>query len=107
MVSERELRAKRVYVGCFAVICLGGAVALSFAPGNEGFQGALVRVGVLLSTFWLALPSGKRPAAWRGISSNWAIFGGVILAIAIPRLRAMFPVLAIVIGIAWFAKPRK
>ena len=107
MVSDSELRAKRVYVGFFAVVCLGGAIALAFAPGNEGLQGAFVRVGVLLSAFWLALPSGKRPAAWRGMSSNWAIFGGVILAIAIPRLRAMFPILAIVLGIAWFAKPRK
>jgi hypothetical protein len=107
MVNDGELRQKRVYVGFFSVACLAGATTLAFFPGNEGFQGALLRVGVLLAAFWLALPTKDRPAAWRGISSNWALFGGILLAAIIPRARAMFPILAIFMGIAWFARPKK
>ena len=107
MVSDDELRKKRVYVGLFSLICLIGAGVLSFFPGNEGLQGALLRVGILLFAFWLALPTNKRPAAWKGLSSNWVLVGGVVMAAAIPRLRAMFPVLAVFAAIAWFARPRK
>lgn len=107
MVSDEQLRQKRIYVGLISVACISGAVVLAAFPEHEGLQGALMRVGILLAAFWLALPSKHRPAAWKGLSSNWVLFGGIIAAIAIPRARAMFPVIAVIIAIAWFVRPRK
>lgn len=109
MVNEEELRGKRIYVGLLAIGCLVGAAAtMILRPDDTGLLGALIRVGMLLSAFWLAMPTATRPAAWKRLpSSNWAIFGMIISAILIPRLKYMFPVLAVFAGVAWFARPRK
>ena len=94
-------------MGLYALLCLTGGGILVFYPEHEGLQGALLRVDILLFAFWLAMPTSDRPAAWKAISSNWVLVGGVIVAAAIPRLRAMFPVLAAFAAIAWFARPRR
>jgi uncharacterized membrane protein HdeD (DUF308 family) len=111
MVNDDELRSKRIYVGLLAVAALVGGVVLVFFPGNEGVQGACVRVGLVLGAFGLALPSKERPAAWKKfssrMSSNWTIFALIATAIVIPRAKAMFPLLALMAAIAWFARPRK
>lgn len=106
-MNEDELRQKRVYVGLIAIGCLIGGLALAFFPGNEGFQGALVRVGILMGAFWLALPTRSRPAAWKGLASNWALLAMIVTAVIIPRAKVMFPVLAVMIGLALFARPRR
>lgn len=109
MVNEDELRGKRIYVGLLSIGCLVGAVvAVVVAPDNEGLQGAFIRVGLLLGAFWLAMPTATRPAAWKRLpTSNWAIFGMIVSAVLISRLKYMFPVIAVFAGIAWFARPRK
>ncbi|MEQ9406637.1 MAG: hypothetical protein RIK87_02885 [Fuerstiella sp.] len=107
MVTDEQLRKKRIYVALLAVGCLIGGAVLAAFPGHEGFQGALIRCGILLGAFWLVLPTKDRPAAWKGVSSSWILIGGLVAAIAIPRARAMFPLIAVIIGIAWFARPRK
>ncbi len=107
MTNDELLRKKRIHVGLIAVVCLIAAFALNWFPEHEGLQGAMVRVGILLSAFWLVLPTKDRPAAWKKLSSNWVIGMAVVGAIAMPRARAMFPVIAIIIGIAMFARPRK
>lgn len=108
MVTDEELRQKRVYVAFFSAVCLIGAVVVALmSPESEGLQGALLRVSILLFAFWLAMPTKERKAAWKIFSSNWLLIGSVIITAAIPRLRAMFPVLAVFIGIAMFARPRK
>jgi hypothetical protein len=107
MVNEDDLRRRRVYVGLLAITSLAGSVVLLFYPGNEGVQGALVRVGLVMGAFWLALPTKTRPAAWKGMMSGWTAPGLIITALVIPRLKFMFPVVAIIVGIAYFARPRK
>ncbi len=107
MVSEDDLRKKRIYVGILSIASVVGSVVLEFYPDNEGLQGALLRVGLLLAAFWLAMPTKSRPAAWKSISSNWTLVGLVIAAIVMPRAKAMFPIIAIIAGIAYFARPRK
>lgn len=104
MTNVPALAEKRGAIGFFAVVCLIGSLVLMNFPGHEGLQGALVRVGVLLAAFWLVL---GRPPKWKRLSSNWVIFSGIVGAILLPRARAMFPVLAVIIGIALFARPRK
>ncbi len=109
MVNEDELRSKRIYVGLLAIGFLIGAIAaLVMAPDNEGLQGALMRVGLLLGAFWLAMPTKTRPSAWKILPrSNWAIFGMIVSALLVSRLKYMFPLLAFFASVAWFARPRK
>lgn len=105
MTEEQSIVRKRGLIGLCCLLCLFGAAALTAYQGHdELLQGALVRVGVILAAFWLVL---GRPPKWKPLSSNWLIGGGIVAAILLPRLRAMFPVLAIIIGIALFAKPKK
>lgn len=101
-----DLIEKRVFVGLFSIICLIVGVALNFYPGNDGLQGALLRVGMLLAAFWLAMPTKSRPAAWKVLSSNWALVGAVASAILMPRVKGMFPVFAVLVAVAYFARPR-
>ena len=107
MVTEEELQSKRVWVGIISVVCIVWGCALYEFPGNEGLQGALLRVGMLMGAFWLAMPTKSRPAAWKAVSSNWALGIAVVAAIIMPRAKAMFPILAILAGIAYFARPRR
>lgn len=108
MVTDEELRQKRKYVAFFSALCMIGAGGVAvLSPDSEGLQGALLRVGILMFAFWLAMPTKERKAAWKILSSNWILIGSAIIAAAIPRLRAMFPVLAVFAAVAWFAMPRK
>ena len=101
---DPETRRKRRISGICSVLLLAGGIALSFGKGeHEGIRGALLRVGILLGAFWLVL---ARPPRWKKLYSNWVIFGGIISAVLI-RLKYMFPVIAVIAGIALFARPRK
>lgn len=104
MAEEQPITAKRTAVGVFCLLCFIGAAVLLAYPGHDLFQGALTRVGVLLAAFWLVL---GRPPAWKGLSSNWVLVGGIVGAILVRQAKALFPVLAIIAGIVWFARPRK
>lgn len=106
MFSDFDLSSRRWRVAVLAVCCLGGSAILLAFPGHDALRGALLRVGMLLSAFWLAMPTKNRPAAWKIVNSNWVLVLGVILSIALPRARAAFPILAAIFAIAWFAKPK-
>lgn len=106
MTTTNDLIRKRTLVGILSLGCLMGGGWLFFTQGNEGLQGALMRVGMLLGAFWLAMPTHNRPAAWKVLSSNWALVGAVIAGILMPRFKAMFPVFAVLMGLAFFARPR-
>lgn len=104
--TSHELTQKRFFVGLISIACIAFGVALYFYPGNEGLQGALLRVGMLLAAFWLAMPTKTRPAAWKALQSNWALPGAIIAAILMPKFKGMFPVFAVLAGIAYFARPK-
>lgn len=104
--NSGELSQKRILVGCISLVCIATGLALYFYPGYDGLQGALLRVGMLLGAFWLAMPTKKRPAAWKVLQSNWALPGAIVAAILMPRFKAMFPVFAVLAGIAYFARPK-
>ncbi|MEZ6060382.1 MAG: hypothetical protein R3C19_08480 [Planctomycetaceae bacterium] len=101
-----ELRQKRVYVGLLSAGCLIGALAAAFVPEKEGLQALLIRVGLLLGAFWLAMPSRNRPAAWAKFSP-WTIVGIVLFAAFLPRMKFLLPLLIVAGGIAWLVRPRR
>lgn len=106
MTTSDDLIRKRTLVGILSLGCLIGGGWLYFSADNEGLQGALLRVGMLLAAFWLAMPTRDRPAAWRVLSSNWALVGAIASGILMPRFRGMFPVFAVLVAVALFVRPR-
>jgi len=106
-VPNQDLVRKRIPVAIITVACFVGYGVLFFWPEYTGTQGALLRVGLLMAAFWLAMPSPSRPAAWKPLQSPWTLPGIIVFALLLPRLKMMLPLLAFVAVIAWFARPRK
>lgn len=110
-MSSQKIAINRPLVGILALICLGiAATLLILYPGSDEWnywQGAFVRVGALMSAFWIALPSRNRDAAWANVSVGTLI--GVILAIfgIAYRPRYAIPVIVVVVAIGFLLRPRR
>jgi hypothetical protein len=110
-MSGQKIAINRTLVGLSALVCLGiAATLLVLYPGSEEWsywQGAFVRVGALMTAFWIALPSRKRDAAWANVSVGTLI--GVILAIfgIAYRPRYAVPLIIVVVAIGFVLRPRQ
>jgi hypothetical protein len=88
-------------VGILAIALFGIAFVLSLWPNLlSGAAGAIVggaaaRVGIVLSAFWLALPTPNRPAAWANASIASAL---PLLLVAMALLRIPFRILIPLVG---------
>ncbi|MCH2201185.1 MAG: hypothetical protein MK102_04390 [Fuerstiella sp.] len=105
MISESELRRKRVLVALLAIGCIVAGVVLLMVGGSDGLASAFLRVGLLLGAFWLVLPSKDRPAAWAHVSP-WSIGLVVVLALILPRVKYYVPVVVAGVVIGWLVRPR-
>lgn len=106
-MPDQDLIRKRTPVGLISLACLVAAAVLIFKPEYEGTQAAFLRVGLLLGTFWLAMPTNSRAAAWKPLQSKWTIPALVLFGLLSHRLKYMLPVVAVFAVIAWFARPRQ
>lgn len=105
MTTEQELRQKRGLVGLLALSCVVSATILLIVGGNQGIASALLRVGLLLGAFWLALPTEGRPAAWARVSPL-SLGLLAICAALISRLKFFIPLLLLGFIIGWVVRPR-
>ena len=102
---------QRRVIGLLSVVCLSTGIVLWQSDwGTTVWVGMLVRIGMVLAAFWLALPSGSRAAAWANVSPS--AFIGVLLAAASlaawPKVaRVAIPIAIAVAVIAFFLRPRK
>lgn len=109
--KHQKIAVNRPLVGILAVVCLGAAVAIGVAFPDDNtwnlWQGGFMRVGLLLSAFWLALPTRNREAAWANLSPSTFI-AVLIVLMALVRfpLRIMVPLLAVLIVIGLLLRPR-
>lgn len=106
MPSNEELIRKRYWVGVISILCLVSGGSLYLTGSNEGLAAALLRVGILLVAFWLAMPSRTRPAAWKGFSSTTVLLSAVAVAAFIRQLRPLIPFALVLIAIGWFVRPK-
>ena len=109
-MSGEKITINRALVGVLALVCLGVALAIwiGVPDGLNTWMwvGAFTRVGVVMSAFWLALPSRHREAAWADVSPM--TFAGILVALiaAASRPRVVIPILAVV-AVLWFVlRPR-
>ena len=105
MISESELRQKRTLVGLLAICCVVLAAILLLMGRSDAFASALLRVGLLLGAFWLALPTSGRAAAWARVSP-WTVGLLVVAALLLQRFRVFLPVLLVGALIGWIVRPR-
>lgn len=77
----------RGLLGLLALTCLLSAGGLAIAQlGNQAdlWQGAFLRVGVLLSAIWIALPSRENDPAWANVSI-WHVGGTLVSLLLVAR----------------------
>lgn len=112
-MSQTSVPVNRFLVGVIACVCfLTGLGIYLFVPAGEEMQGsrmwsaAFLRVGVLMSAFWLALPSKNRDAAWTNLSLGQS--AGVLLAIVgiVLRPKIAIPLLIVLGVVGYFLRPR-
>lgn len=110
-MTDYKVPINRSLVGVLALICLTAWIGIwSIWPDSEEWkmwQAGFMRVGLVMSAFWLALPGRNRPAAWTNVSPG--IFVGLILAVAgiAVRPRLVIPLLVVVSVIGFFLRPRE
>jgi len=110
-MSDNKVALSRPMVGVLALGCLATAGAIwAIAPDSQETQlwlAGFIRVGLVLSALWIALPTRTREAAWANVSRGTMI-GIVLGVIALARLplRVLLP-LAVAVSIIGFAlRPR-
>jgi hypothetical protein len=93
----------RPTVGVLAILLLVAGGVMYFGGHDEGtagqVQGALVRVGVLLATLWLAQPELSRMRPWMAILLVAALVGVVFFR------RLLIPLLVVAVLVA-ILRPR-
>jgi len=96
----------RTLVGILAIVCCTAAVVVAAGfPEQEGLGAACQRVGLLLSAFWLALPTKSRPAAWANVSP-YAVVVIVVALLFVRQMKVFIPLLLVVAVLAFFLRPR-
>jgi hypothetical protein len=103
-----KIPVNRGLVGILTLGCLAGAVVAAIVNSwDSPLAAALLRTGVLLGAFWLALPSKGRQAAWANVSP-WTLAICLVLGVLfVRRPRIFFPIIAVVALAALFLRPRR
>jgi len=86
---QRDVPINRTLVGCLSLGCLAAALAIALfsrSSSNDMWQGAFLKVGVVLGALWVALPnwSADRPFA---TASLWHVMGVLLGLVMLIRLR--------------------
>jgi len=109
-MSKDKIPVNRKLVGILALVCLGSAAVLFLGFRDQAswqlWQAAFTRVGIVMSAFWLAMPSRHREAAWANLSPT-TLIGLFVTIIAAGRFpKVVIPVAIVVAIIGFFLKPR-
>lgn len=110
MTQESTIEINRPLTGVLAIACLTGA-GVVWGFGLEEDQSPIwtagfMRVGLLMSAFWLALPTRDRPAAWANVSRTTFI-GLIFSLIAMFRFpKVAFGMIAVLAAMHIFVRPR-
>lgn len=109
MANQATIEINRPLVGILAFACfIGAAVVWGFdLEQDKLWRAGFIRVGMLMSAFFIALPKKGRAAAWANVSP-WT-FAGLILAVfAIARFPKVAISMLIVLAVIHFVfRPRQ
>lgn len=106
-MTDQRVPVNRTLVGLIALTCLGAAAAIGVVDTWENLWcAAFMRVGLLMAAFWLALPSGRREAAWANLSP-YTIVGALVAVFIVARWRSALPIVIGVGALALVLRPRQ
>ena len=107
--QDPSVEINRPLVGILAIACFVGAgVVWGFELENEQnlWVAGFIRVGLLMSAFWLALPSKGRAAAWANVSP-WTFAGLIAALFAMTRYPKMaMGMIIVLVVLHFFIRPR-
>ncbi len=105
-MTSPENATQRLIIGVSGAACLVISAAMWFGlPAHDGVRAALMRVGLVMSALWLALPPQGRNVAWT--KAVPIIVGLVILIVASRKaFLALLPLVVVVALAALFVRPR-
>ncbi|MEZ6049110.1 MAG: hypothetical protein R3C11_26750 [Planctomycetaceae bacterium] len=105
-MNFEDWEVKRQIVGILAILCwIATGIFYLTNPESELFLGASVRIAIVLSAIWLALPSIMNSALVRLSGKWWVTFGlGTLAAVIRPRLAPGVLVVLVVLSFLW--KPK-
>lgn len=91
-----EKPSQKPLVGIIAGLCLAVSLATwFFAPERDAMMAAFLRVGLVMSALWLAMPSKGESIAW---AKATPIIGIVIAVVALSRNAAKFVLPALLVA---------
>ncbi len=105
-MSDAKQPISRTQVGVLAGLCLAASLAIKlFVPESQLMMAAFLRVGIVMSALWFAVPA-------KGAKVNWdkvlpVLVGGIVLIALSRRIMIVALPLAIAVGVlAYFVRPR-
>ncbi len=107
-MSQQQVPVNRTLVGVLAIVCVVAGAVVGYVDSIENvWCGSFIRVGVLLGTLWVALPSRTREAAWANVSP-WTLVAALGAALVfVRRPKIFFAIILLVIVATVIIKPRK
>ncbi len=93
-------------VGIIGLVCLiSSAICFAFFPEQTSAQSATLRVGVVMSALFLALPKSGEHVRWERLTP---IFIGVVLLVVFAKrmILVILPLLAVIGILQTFLRPR-
>ncbi len=107
--SGKQITINKLKTGIVAISCFVGAMIVYLLErdlSNVWFS-ILLRIGLVMSAIWLALPSKSKPAAWANVSPT--TLGIIVVAIVGIgyRPKIALPIIVGVAVIGYFLKPRE
>lgn len=114
MSSPSHQRVNLWLVGILALASLAAGIIMALNGQTENIWCAsFIRLGLLLSAFWIAMPRRGRAAAWANISPFWVAGAIGVLLVLIRRPIVLVPVaialfvLAVVVPLFTTPRPRR
>ncbi len=106
-MSDAKVTINRTLVGGLALACLGAAIVIWLVnPSEQFWRGGFVRVGLVMSAIWIALPTRTRKAAWTDVSPT-TFLGLLLVIVAAARFpKAVIPILVVVAVMGFVLRPR-
>jgi len=108
-MAEQRVEINRTLVGLVTIACFVAAAAIwVFDLEQEHlWLSGFIRVGLLMGALWLALPSGRRPAAWAHVSPATIplLLVAIVILIRVP-FRIAVLVLVVLVVAALVLRPR-
>ncbi len=106
-MSGSKVEVSRGLVGVIAAACITLALGLMFWDSWENvWCAAFMRVGMVMSAIWLAMPTAQREAAWANVSplTLVGLFAALVFVVYSPRRALPVVIGALVVG--FFLRPR-